>query len=182
MTAMTLLLRSASTPARRRTPTSATSASAARGRLPGGAVRRPAPGATRAVPAAANAVQCAVTSRFIWPRTAANTMCCPQSIDITAIMDELRKVAQRTGLVHPTPPFEHILKLNLGSMKRWGRVYENEPPLLDQMTGRRASWTMCPWASTRSSKARSPAAHARRRATDEAHGQGRRAGTPDEAA
>ena len=49
-------------------------------------------------------------------------------------MDELRKVARERGLVHANAPFEHILKLNLDSMKRWGRLYEVELLALDKIT------------------------------------------------
>jgi heterodisulfide reductase subunit C len=81
-------------------------------------------------------VERAVHSRFIWLCTGCETCTtrCPQSIDIAAIMDELRKVARERGLVHQNAPFEHILKLNLDSMKRWGRLYEVELLALDKIT------------------------------------------------
>jgi heterodisulfide reductase subunit C len=78
----------------------------------------------------------AVHSRFIWLCTGCETCTtrCPQSIDIAAVMDELRKVARERGLVHANAPFEHILKLNLDSVKRWGRLYEVELLAMDKIT------------------------------------------------
>jgi heterodisulfide reductase subunit C len=81
-------------------------------------------------------VERAAKSRFIWLCTGCETCTtrCPQSIDIATIMDELRKVARERGIVHANAPFEHILKLNLDSMKRWGRLYEVELLALDKIT------------------------------------------------
>ena len=81
-------------------------------------------------------VERAAKSRFIWLCTGCETCTtrCPQGIDIATIMDELRKVARERGIVHANAPFEHILKLNLDSMKRWGRLYEVELLALDKIT------------------------------------------------
>ena len=82
------------------------------------------------------AVDAAVDSRFIWLCTGCETCStrCPQSIDIAAIMDELRMIARETGRVHADAPFANILKLNYQSFRRWGRLYEVELLALDKMT------------------------------------------------
>ncbi len=82
------------------------------------------------------AVDAAVDSRFIWLCTGCETCStrCPQSIDIAAIMDELRMIARETGRVHADAPFANILKLNYQSFRRWGRLYEVELLALDKAT------------------------------------------------
>jgi len=82
------------------------------------------------------AVDAAVDSRFIWLCTGceACTTRCPQSIDIAAIMDELRMIAREEGRVRKDAPFANILKLNYDSFRRWGRLYEVELLALDKAT------------------------------------------------
>jgi len=81
-------------------------------------------------------VERAVRARFIWLCTGCQTCStrCPQGIDVAAVMDELRMVARERGLVRKDAPFANILKLNLDSMKRWGRLYEVELVALDKLT------------------------------------------------
>jgi heterodisulfide reductase subunit C len=81
-------------------------------------------------------VDAAAASRFIWLCTGCETCTtrCPQGIDIAAVMDELRKIAHEENLVNKDAPFANILKLNLDSMQRWGRMYEIELLGLDKIT------------------------------------------------
>jgi heterodisulfide reductase subunit C len=81
-------------------------------------------------------IDAAAASRFIWLCTGCETCTtrCPQGIDIAAVMDELRKIAHEENLVNRNAPFANILKLNLDSMKRWGRMYEIELLGLDKIT------------------------------------------------
>ncbi len=69
-----------------------------------------------------------MASSFIWLCTGCETCTtrCPQSIDIAAIMDELRMIARRDGRVRKDSPFATILDLNYRSIKRWGRLWEVE--------------------------------------------------------
>ena len=80
--------------------------------------------------------EAAVDSRFIWLCTGCETCTtrCPQSIDIAAIMDELRMIAREEGRVRSDAPFANILKLNYDSFRRWGRLYEVELLALDKVT------------------------------------------------
>jgi heterodisulfide reductase subunit C len=66
--------------------------------------------------------------KFIWLCTGCQTCTtrCPQSIDIAAIMDELKIIAWRDGKVHPDAPSAAMLKLNYDSFVRWGRMWEVE--------------------------------------------------------
>jgi len=81
-------------------------------------------------------VERAVRARFVWLCTGCQTCStrCPQGIDVAGVMDELRMVARERGLVRKDAPFANILKLNLDSMKRWGRLYEVELVALDKIT------------------------------------------------
>ncbi len=81
-------------------------------------------------------VDAAAASRFIWLCTGCETCTtrCPQGIDIAAVMDELRKIAHEKKMVHKDAPFENILKLNLDSMRRWGRMYEIELIGIDKIS------------------------------------------------
>lgn len=78
----------------------------------------------------------AVESRFIWLCTGCQTCStrCPQSIDIAAVMDELRMVARERGLVRKDAPLANVLKLMNQSTRRWGRLYEVELLALDKLT------------------------------------------------
>ena len=78
----------------------------------------------------------AVRSSFIWLCTGCQTCTtrCPQGIDIAGVMDELRMVAREDGTVRKDAPFANVLKLNLDSIKRWGRLYELELLALDKLT------------------------------------------------
>jgi heterodisulfide reductase subunit C len=81
-------------------------------------------------------IDAAAASRFIWLCTGCETCTtrCPQGIDIAAVMDELRKIAHAESMVNSDAPFANVLKLNLDSMKRWGRMYEIELLALDKLT------------------------------------------------
>jgi heterodisulfide reductase subunit C2 len=66
--------------------------------------------------------------RFIWLCTGCETCTtrCPQSIDIAAIMDELKIIARRQGRIPAGTPSANMLKLNYDSFVRWGRMWEVE--------------------------------------------------------
>jgi heterodisulfide reductase subunit C len=66
--------------------------------------------------------------RFIWLCTGCETCTtrCPQSIDIAAIMDELKIIARRQGRIPAGTPSADMLKLNYDSFVRWGRMWEVE--------------------------------------------------------
>ena len=74
-----------------------------------------------------------VESKFIWLCTGCETCTtrCPQSIDIAAVMDQLRIIARQDSRVRKDMPFARILKINYESFKRWGRLFEGELILLD---------------------------------------------------
>jgi heterodisulfide reductase subunit C2 len=78
----------------------------------------------------------AVGSRMVWLCTGCETCTtrCPQGIDIAAVMDELRIIGRQDGVVRKDAAFANVLKLNLDSMKRWGRIYEMEMLALDKIT------------------------------------------------
>ena len=77
-----------------------------------------------------------LASDFIWLCTGCETCTsrCPQSIDIATIMDEYRMIAWREKRVKKDSPFANVLKLNLASIKRWGRLYEVELLVKDKLT------------------------------------------------
>ncbi len=66
--------------------------------------------------------------RFIWLCTGCETCTtrCPQSIDIAAIMDELKIIARREGRIPADTPSAAMLKMNYDSFVRWGRMWEVE--------------------------------------------------------
>ena len=66
--------------------------------------------------------------RFIWLCTGCETCTtrCPQSIDIAAIMDELKIIARREGRIPAGTPSAAMLKMNYDSFVRWGRMWEVE--------------------------------------------------------
>jgi len=74
-----------------------------------------------------------VDSKFIWLCTGCETCTtrCPQSIDIAAVMDQLRMIARQDARVRKDMPFARILKINYESFRRWGRLFEGELVLLD---------------------------------------------------
>lgn len=78
----------------------------------------------------------AVRSKFIWLCTGCQTCTtrCPQDIDVAGVMDELRMIAREDDAVRKDAPFANVLKLNLDSMKRWGRLYEMELLAIDKLT------------------------------------------------
>lgn len=78
----------------------------------------------------------AVRSRMVWLCTGCETCTtrCPQGIDVAGVMDELRIIARQDDAVRKDAPFANVLKLNLDSMKRWGRIYEIELLALDKLT------------------------------------------------
>lgn len=69
-----------------------------------------------------------MADKFIWLCTGCQTCStrCPQEIDVSGIMDELRMLAYEHDLVHKDAPFANILKYNAASFERWGRMYELE--------------------------------------------------------
>jgi heterodisulfide reductase subunit C len=70
----------------------------------------------------------AVNSKFIWLCTGCVTCStrCPQEIDVAAVMDELRAISWQEDLVPKDRPYADILRFNLDSISRWGRLYEIE--------------------------------------------------------
>ena len=52
------------------------------------------------------------------------TVRCPESIDIAAIMDALRKICQQRGVQPGDPKIAKFNEIFLDSIKRNGRVYE----------------------------------------------------------
>jgi heterodisulfide reductase subunit C2 len=70
----------------------------------------------------------AVNSKFIWLCTGCVTCStrCPQEIDVAGVMDELRAISWQEDLVPKDRPFADILRFNLDSIVRWGRLYEIE--------------------------------------------------------
>jgi heterodisulfide reductase subunit C2 len=81
-------------------------------------------------------IEAAAASKFIWLCTGCETCTtrCPQGIDIASVMDELRKIAREEDMVDKSAGLANILKLNLDSMKRWGRMSEIELVALDKLT------------------------------------------------
>ncbi len=77
-----------------------------------------------------------LASKFIWLCTGCETCTtrCPQNIDVAAVMDELKIIAQQDGRVRKDAPFANIIRLNYKSMKRWGRLWELELLLTDKIT------------------------------------------------
>ena len=65
-------------------------------------------------------------SDIIWLCAACETCAtrCPNNIDITALMDVLRELAIRKGVVPSQPNIPAFHKSFLGSIRRWGRAYE----------------------------------------------------------
>ena len=74
-----------------------------------------------------------VDSKFIWLCTGCETCTtrCPLSIDIAAVLDQLRMIAREDSRVRKDMPFARILNINYESFKRWGRLFEGELVLLD---------------------------------------------------
>jgi heterodisulfide reductase subunit C len=73
-------------------------------------------------------VDIALDAKFIWLCTGCQTCTtrCPQSIDVAAVMDELRIIARREGRIPAGAALADVLRLNADSIKRWGRLYEIE--------------------------------------------------------
>jgi heterodisulfide reductase subunit C len=73
-------------------------------------------------------VDMALDDKFIWLCTGCQTCTtrCPQSIDVAAVMDELRIIARREGRIPAGAALADVLRLNAESIKRWGRLYEIE--------------------------------------------------------
>jgi heterodisulfide reductase subunit C len=73
-------------------------------------------------------LQTIVGAKFIWLCTGCQTCTtrCPQGIDVAGVIDELRMISRREGLVPKDAPFADILRLNCDSISRWGRLYEIE--------------------------------------------------------
>jgi heterodisulfide reductase subunit C len=70
----------------------------------------------------------AVEDRFIWICTGCQTCTtrCPQGIDVASVMDELKIIARKEKRIPPRAPLAEVLRLNVESLKRWGRLYEVE--------------------------------------------------------
>lgn len=73
-------------------------------------------------------VDLALDARFIWLCTGCQTCTtrCPQSIDVAAVMDELRIIARRENRIAEDAALADVLRLNAQSIERWGRLYEVE--------------------------------------------------------
>ncbi len=73
-------------------------------------------------------VDLALGSKFIWLCTSCQTCTtrCPQSIDVAAVMDELRIISRREGCISREAALADVLRLNAKSIQRWGRLYEIE--------------------------------------------------------
>lgn len=67
-----------------------------------------------------------LNSTTIWLCAACDTCAtrCPNSIDITALMDVLRELALRKGIKPAVPRVPAFHQCFLDSVKRWGRTYE----------------------------------------------------------
>jgi heterodisulfide reductase subunit C len=70
----------------------------------------------------------AIEDRFIWICTGCQTCTtrCPQGIDVSAVIDELRIIARRENRIPSRAPLSRVLRLNSESIQRWGRLYEVE--------------------------------------------------------
>lgn len=74
--------------------------------------------------------------KFIWLCTGCQTCTtrCPQGIDVEAVIDELKSIALRDGRVPDDAPFANLVRLNVDSIKRWGRLFEMELLMRDKLT------------------------------------------------
>ena len=74
--------------------------------------------------------------RFLWLCTGCQTCTtrCPQRIDVAGIMDELRIIARRKGLIPDGSPYANLTRFNVDSIKRWGRLFEVELLMRDKLT------------------------------------------------
>jgi heterodisulfide reductase subunit C len=74
--------------------------------------------------------------RFLWLCTGCQTCTtrCPQGIDVAGIMDELRILARREGRIPHGAPYANLTRLNVDSIKRWGRLFEVELLMRDKLT------------------------------------------------
>jgi heterodisulfide reductase subunit C2 len=74
--------------------------------------------------------------KFLWLCTGCQTCTtrCPQGIDVAAIMDQLKIIARSEGLIPDDAPFANQVRLNVDSIKRWGRLYEMELLMRDKLT------------------------------------------------
>lgn len=74
--------------------------------------------------------------KFLWLCTGCETCTtrCPQGIDVAAVIDELKIIAQREGRIAADAPFANLVRLNVDSIRRWGRLYEIELLMRDKMT------------------------------------------------
>lgn len=74
--------------------------------------------------------------RFLWLCTSCQTCTtrCPQGIDVAAVMDELKIIARRDGLIPEDAPYARMIKLNVDSLRRWGRLFEVELIMRDKAT------------------------------------------------
>lgn len=73
---------------------------------------------------------------FLWLCTGCETCTtrCPQGIDVEAVIDELKIIAQRDGRIAADSPYANLVRLNVESIQRWGRMYEMELIMRDKLT------------------------------------------------
>ncbi|MEZ5124622.1 MAG: 4Fe-4S dicluster domain-containing protein [Thermoleophilia bacterium] len=74
--------------------------------------------------------------KFLWLCTGCETCTsrCPQSLDVEAVIDELKSIALRESRVPSGAPYANLVKLNVDSIKRWGRLFEMELLMRDKLT------------------------------------------------
>ncbi len=74
--------------------------------------------------------------RFLWLCTSCQTCTtrCPQGIDVAAVMDQLKIIARSEGLIPDDAPYANLMRLNVDSIKRWGRLFEVELLMRDKLT------------------------------------------------
>jgi heterodisulfide reductase subunit C len=74
--------------------------------------------------------------RFLWLCTSCQTCTtrCPQGIDVAAVMDELKIIGRRRDMIPADAPYARMIKLNVDSLRRWGRLFEVELLMRDKAT------------------------------------------------
>ena len=55
-------------------------------------------------------------------------------VDVEAVIDELKSIALRESRVPSGAPYANLVKLNVDSIKRWGRLFEMELLMRDKLT------------------------------------------------
>lgn len=74
--------------------------------------------------------------KFLWLCTGCETCTtrCPQGIDVAAVIDELKIIGRSEDRIPADAPFANMVRLNLDSIRRWGRLFEVELLMRDKMT------------------------------------------------